>query len=77
MAEEQTLATSDSGTQRQFFYDDAPVPRALKAIGRRLKEKNSESPEVNQTSEVNPINGVNGTSDGAHETHSMAPVETK
>ena len=44
MAEEQTNATSDSGTRKQFFYDDAPVPRALKAIGRRLKKKNSEPP---------------------------------
>ena len=77
MAEEQTIATSDSGTQRQFFYDDAPVPRALKAVGRRLKKKNSESPEVDQTSGVNPINGANGTSNGASETNSVAPVETE
>ena len=47
MAEEQTLATSDSGTRKQFFYDDAPVPRALKAMGRRLKKKNSELPGGN------------------------------
>lgn len=44
MAEEQTHATSDTGTRKQFFYDDAPVPRALKAIGRRLKKKYSEPP---------------------------------
>lgn len=50
MAEEQNIATSDSGTRKQFFYDDAPVPRALKAIGRRLKNKNSEPPEGNQSS---------------------------
>ena len=51
MAEEQPLATSDSGTRKQFFYDDAPVPRALKAIGRRLKKKNSEPPSDNEPQE--------------------------
>jgi len=39
MAEETSLANSDSGNQRKFFYDDAPVPRAIKALRRRLKGK--------------------------------------
>jgi len=39
MAEETNLQTSDSGNQRKFFYDDAPVPRAIKALRQRFKEK--------------------------------------
>ena len=50
MAEETNPQTSDSGNQRKFFYDDAPVPRAIKALRRRLKEKDDSNSSMENPS---------------------------